>query len=290
MSEKISQEINEKKSHAFFIKLVLFLTVILFSYIGFKYWKAQGDKERARLAQDKFSNLESGIFDLSDDAKQEDISDLTINEMKERGAEFVYQILLKNQVQIDNLKTDVTMLKGEILKYKNQEKIGKMILTYVDLREKIYGGKNYENEMKNFDILVAGDSDLQIKLNALKAGLPKFKTSETLLKDFRSLIPDLIGVKKYGDGNDVMARLRRNIAKLVVVRRIDEKDPQELDATLVKIEKSLQQNNCAEAMSSATSLEEKYKTILKKFLEDLSISCEVQKNDQEILNFLKSLT
>lgn len=290
MSEKISQEINEKKSHVFFIKLVIFLTAILFSYIGFKYWQNQSNKARAASTQDKFSNLESGIFDLSDDAKQEDISELTINEMKERGAEFVYQILLKNQVQIDNLKTDVTMLKGEILKYKNHEKIGKMILTYVDLREKIYGAKSYENEMRNFDILVAGDSDLQVKLNALKAQLPKFKTSEELLKNFRLLIPNLMGVKKYGDGNDVMARIRRNISKLVVVRRIDEKNPDELDATLVKIEKSLQQNNCDQAMSGVVSLEEKYKTILKKFLEDLSISCEVQKNDQEILNFLKSLT
>jgi hypothetical protein len=287
MSDKKIGETAKPEKHYVFAKLVLLLSVVAFSYFGFKYWQTQKDK--AGFVPQNISD--NGIFDLTDDAKNEDISDLTINEMKERGAEFVYQILLKNQVQIDALRTDVSMLKGEIIKYKNQEKIGKMILVYVDLRSKIFAGEKYENELKSFDILVASNSDLQSKVNGLKAQLPKFVTSEELLKNFRKLIPDLIVTKKYGDSDSVMTKIRRNISKLVVVRRIDVKnDSTDVDAIIVKIEKALQQENSAEALNLANSLDEKYKNILKKFLEDLSISSDVQKTDSDILNFLKSLT
>lgn len=287
MSDKKIGETAKPERHYVFAKLVLLLSVVAFSYFGFKYWQTQKDK--AGFVPQNISD--NGIFDLTDDAKNEDISDLTINEMKERGAEFVYQILLKNQVQIDALRTDVSMLKGEILKYKNQEKIGKMILVYVDLRSKIFAGEKYENELKSFDILVASNSDLQSKVNGLKAQLPKFVTSEELLKNFRKLIPDLIVTKKYGDSDSVMTKIRRNISKLVVVRRIDVKnDSTDVDAIIVKIEKALQQENSTEALNLANSLDEKYKNILKKFLEDLSISSDVQKTDSDILNFLKSLT
>jgi hypothetical protein len=43
-------------------------------------------------------------------------------------------------------------------------------------------------------------------------------------------------------------------------------------------------------MNSLLSLDQNYHEIIKDFLNDLSIAVEVQKTDQEILNYLKSLT
>ena len=292
--EKESAQKAEKKQRSFLTKIVVIFSVVVFSYIGFKYWQAKSAKEQARSELAKFNNIDSDIFDLSDDAKDqpnpEDISEMTINEMRERGAEFIYQILLKNQVQIDSLKSDVALLKGEIMKYKNQEKIAKMILIYVDLRSKIFAGEKFDNELKNFDILSGNNPDLQKKVEVLKDLLPKHIGAKQLAAEFKQLIPDLIVTKKYGEENGIMAKVRRNLSKLVVVRRIDEKGNADLDNAIAKIEKALQQQNCEEALHVANSLDEKYKKILSKFLADLTTSAEVQKIDQEILNFLKSLT
>ncbi len=285
---------SEKKNRVFLPKLVLSFVVIILAYVGFQFWQNHSNKERAKSELEKFSNSDSDIFDLSkseeNQESQYDIADLTINEMRERGAEFVYKILLKNQVQLDALKTDILLLKSEILKYKNQEKIGKMIFTYVGLREKIFAGLKYDNELKNFDILTANNSDLQNKVEALEKLLPTFITNEELIADFKQLIPELIVTKKYGEESGVMSKIRRNVSKLVVIRRIDEKGNSDIDIALVKIEKFLQKNDCAEVSKITNSLEEKYKIILKKFLGDLAVSCELQKTDQEILNFLKNLT
>lgn len=285
----------EKKKQFFLTKLVIFLSLTIFGYFGFKYFQIERDKKiHEGKNSEKFDNSEGVIFDLSDEAKGDsdhDLSDLTVTELKEKGAEFVYQMLIKNQVQIEDLRSQIQMLKGEILKYKNQEKIGKMILNYADLRDKIFAGKNYSSEIKTFEIITAFDANLQTKIDKLKASLPNFLTQEKLEQSFSDIIPDLITNKKEPtDSNSVIAKIRHNISRLVVIRRIDGKDAKDVDGIIVKIENSLRDKNYQEALNAALSLDESYHDILKKFLENLNAALEVQKIDEEILNYLKSLT
>lgn len=297
-SSKIKPEVKVdaiKKRQNFLTKFVVFLSLCFFGYFGIKYLETQqARKSQAKKEVEKFDNVESDIFDLSGDGKfdtdPDGLPDLTVNELKEKGAEFVYQMLLKNQVQINDLNQQLQEIKAEVTKYKNQEKIGKMILIYVDLRQEIFAGITHENSLKNFEMLSASDENLQGKIERLKASLAGFLGEEKLNKSFSNLIPDLIVAKNNNSDATLLSKVRRNISKLVIIRKIDGKNDGEIDSTILKIEKFLNERNYQEAMNSLLSLDQNYHEIIKDFLNDLSIAVEIQKTDQEILNYLKSLT
>jgi hypothetical protein len=283
---------SDTKKDSVMKKIVVFLSLLILTYFAFQYWKLQ----RVNLAKNevtKFDNIDSEIFEVSDEYKnqeQYDLSDMTISEMREKGAEFIYQMLLKNQIQIENLKGDIQLLKSEILKYKNHEKIGKLIVNYVALREKIFAGEIYNNEFKSFEILSFSDENLKKLTANLQENLQKFSTNEKLSQDFAKLAPDLIAIQNFGDGNDFITKVRRNISKLATVRRTDREKGNDINAVIFKVEKLLREKNYQEALNSINSLELKYQETLKIFVENLKVSIAVSKIDQEILNYLKDLT
>jgi hypothetical protein len=293
--EQSLQKKSEKKKQFFLLRIVITISIIAFCYFGFQYWQVEKSKNSQSKIIESGNGSEHEIFDLADEYKnqgnqQDDLSDISVNEMKERGAEFIYQLLLKNQTQIDDLRTQIQALKGEILKYKNQEKIGKMILSYADLRAKIFVGKNFFQELKSFEIIVASDDVLEKKVERLQPLLKNFSTREKLQQSFAKKIPELITAKHENpSSNGIIDKIRNNIARLIIIRRIDGKNPQDIDGIIVKIEKFLAEESYQDALNSALLLPQNYHEILQDFLNDLSTSLEVQKIDQEILNYLKSL-
>lgn len=288
---KNSEKNLEKRKQSFLTKFVVFLALIFFGYFGFKYWQVQQEKKvLAAREVEKFDNVDSEIFDLSKQDEEHDLSDLTINELKEKGAEFIYQMLLKNQIQIEDLNTQIQVLRNEIQKNKNQEKIGKMILAYANLRDGIFAGKNFTNELKTFEVLAAGDENLQSKIAKMKLALPNFLVRENLERKFADLIPELITNKKKESGSEsVFAKIRHQISKLVVIRRVDGKNPHDPDGIIVQIEESLHEENYQQALNSALLLDQNYHELLAKFLDNLSASLDIQMIDQGILNYLQSL-
>ncbi|MBP7710106.1 MAG: hypothetical protein KA100_03455 [Rickettsiales bacterium] len=291
---EVSAATPSKKKNNFLTKFVLTLALVFFGYIGFNYWKSSlAKKILAQHEAQKFDNVESDIFDLSgshDATKDENLAEMNVNELREKGAEFIYHLLLKNQAQITDLNTRLQTVQDELTKHKNRERIGKMILTYVELRQEIFAEKNYTNSLKNFETLAALDENLPSKVERLKGALPEFSNQEKLSKSFASLVPDLIVTKNNNPNPSLISKIRRNISKLVIIRRIDGKNNGEIDSSIVEIEKSLKEENYQEAMNLLLSLNQSYHDIIADFLDDLSVAIEVQKIDQEILTYLKSLT
>jgi hypothetical protein len=296
-----NQKSNAKKTknkQSLFTGLVILFSLIVFGYFGFKYFQIKKEQRLAAQSQvEKYDNLESEIFDLADEYKNQntsdisgDLSDMTVTELKEKGAEFIYQMLLKNQVQINDLREQLGLLKAEILKYKSQEKIGKIILNYVELREKFLNGQNYSDPLKNLEILAVSDEVLQKKLTQIKALLPNFSTKKTLVKNFEDLIPNLIATKTNNPNGGLVAKIRHNISKLVTIRKIDGKNSETIDGIIANAEKNIHEENYQEAMNLLLSLNQDYHEILVEFLSKLNTSIEVKKTDEEILNYLKSLT
>jgi hypothetical protein len=285
---------STKKRQSFLTKLIILVSLILFGYFGFKYWQVKAaQKQAAKSLIEKYDNVDSEIFDLSpdhEDADSHGLADLTVNELKEKGAEFIYQMLLKNQVQITDLREQILALKNDVQKYKNQERIGKLIFTYVDLRQKISAGKSSAEEFKNFEMLASFDENLQAKIAQLKPLLPNLQGREKLNKTFATLIPELIAAKNLNPDGGILSKIRYNISKLVIIRRIDDKNLGDVDATITKVERLLREENYQDALTSLLSFDANYHEILKGFLDELSVSAEAQKIDGDILNYLKSLT
>ncbi|MES2961224.1 MAG: hypothetical protein V4694_02460 [Pseudomonadota bacterium] len=289
-----NKNIVTKKRQSFLTKLIILISLILFGYFGFKYWQVKAaQKQAAKSLVEKYDNIDSEIFDLSPDHEGADphgLPDLTVNELKEKGAEFIYQMLLKNQVQITDLREQILVLKNDVQKYKNQERIGKLIFTYVDLRQKISAGKPSAEEFKNFEMLASFDENLQAKIAQLKPLLPNLQGREKLSKTFATLIPELVAAKNFNPDGGILSKIRYNISKLIIIRRIDDKNPGDVDSSITKVERLLREENYQEALTSLLSLDANYHEILKEFLDELSVSAEAQKIDGDILNYLKSLT
>lgn len=285
-----------KKRQNFLAKFVILVALIIFGYFGFKYWENKVRQEVAAKAEvEKFDNVDSEIFDLSPDHNGADdnshaLMDLTVNELKEKGAEFIYQMLLKNQVQINDLKTQTQELREEFVKYKNQEKVGKLIFTYVDLRQKIYADESYDEALKNFELLSSFDQNLQDKVAKLTPLLPNFAGQKQLIKEFSEIIPELIVAKNSNSDSGLLAKIRHNISRLVIIRKINDESLSDVDGVIAKTERLLREENYHEALAAILTLDQNYHQILVKFLDDLSVASEVQKIDQEIFNYLKSLS
>lgn len=285
-----------RKRQFLLTKIVITISLGFFAYFGFKYWQVQQAKKAAAKTEvEKFDNVESEIFDLSGDYQvpqgvdPHELPDITVNELREKGAEFIYQMLIKNQVQINDLREQINGLKAEILKYKNQEKLGKMIFSYVAFRENLLAGKPYAEDLKNFEMLVSFDENLQNKTSKLKTLLPNFRAPKEMSSEFSHLIPDLIATKTNDPDTGLLGKIRHNISRLVVIRKVGEEGG-DVDAIIAKTEKKLEEQNYQEALNLLLSLDQNYHAILVVFLTDLNNSIEVQKIDQEILNYLKNLS
>lgn len=278
-----------KKKGSTLTKITLLIALILCGVIGLKLW----NKEHEQPKQEQVSS-DHDLLGLNEEydnqASPDDLSEITVNELREKGAEFIYQMLIKNQLKIEDLYTQLNSLKTEVLKYRSQEKLGKMILIYVDLRDKIFADKNYSEEMKSFEIISSSNEVLAAKITKLKPALAHFSTQKELEESFNELIPELIINKNNNAANEsLIEKIRRNISRLVVLRRIDEKNPAEVDAIVVRIEKLLKQENYQDALSATLSLPQNHHEILKNFLDELHAAIEVRQIDQEIMNYLKSL-
>jgi hypothetical protein len=199
-------------------------------------------------------------------------------------------MLLKHQVKMADLSMQIQEIESELVKYKSQERIGKMILSYVELRQKFLAGKVFDDELKSFEILAALEVNLQEAVKKLKIILPKFSKKEDLKNSFSALIPALITAKNIDPNQSLLSKIRSNISKLVIVRKINGKDEGKIDSRIVQIEQFLHDEKYQEAMNLLLGLDQNYHDIVADFLSDLNIAIELQNLDTEILNYLKSLT
>jgi hypothetical protein len=294
-------EIKKLKRQSFLVKVLIITIICFFSYFGLKYFQIKEELRRsAKNDVGKYNDIQNEIFDLSEeyktDSSEQDpngLSDLSGNEIHEKDSDFVFRSLLKNQLQINDLKAQVQILSDEFLKYKNREKIVKIIFSYVELRQKIFSeneNKNYKESLKNFEMLTSlDDPKLQEFTTKLIVLLENFSSKKELIENFNQIIPHLIVTNKIGKDDSLIAKIRYNIAKLIVIRRIDGENAGEIDASIVKIEKFLRQENYQEALNILLALDPIYHNILADFLSSLNNALEIQKIDQEILSYLKTL-
>ncbi len=294
--EKSGQTQENKKSEKkiFSLKRFLILFVIVFcAYFGLRHFEIkQAQKLGAVNDAAKHTNIESEIFDLAEDYKNghdHTDSEIALSAMQEKGAQFIYKMLLANQQQISDLKQQTEVLKAEFTKYKNHEKLSKMVLAYVAFRQDLYSGVAYEDALKNFEMLSISDQNLQDKITKLRTVLKDFSPSKEISAQFDDLIPEIISAKNVNDNGSFFSKVRQNISKLVIIRRIDGKNPEDVDGIVARVEKNLTEQNYQKALENMLLLDQKYHGIIARFLDKLNAVAEVKKIDNEIFSYLKSL-
>lgn len=284
------------KKQSLLMKVIVGLTIILFSFLGFKYWVVS---EKDKVKAEHSAGDQNEVFDIDSEGQNKDansqtrpkkFTDLTAVELREGGIELVYQLLLKNQVQIEDLNLATKQLQADLNKYRNQDKIGKIILLYVDIREKVEHAQKWNESMANVELLAAGDQLLTTKLQKFKSEASEFPGHDALVKEFQALIPEIIATKTYNPDDSFIAKIRHSLSKLIVVRRIDGHGSSDVDTIISQTENHLADSEYAEALQLLITLDPSFHNILDNFLTKLNNASELKKSDQEIMNYLKSVS
>jgi hypothetical protein len=285
------------KNQLFFLKVVALFTLIFLSIFLYLYWQDLSKRRLlARVDNEKFSNLDSDIFDLSQDFNNQnidenhDLSDLNIASLKEKGSGFIYQLLIKNQVQIEDLRKQNRELRSEFLKYKSYERYNKIVISYASFRDKLFNEKNFNTELQNLEIICNSDEMLHAKITNLKSHLVNFYPKNKLEISFKNLIPEIKAISNSApQDNSWLKKINEKIAKIIIIRRTLINNSGDIDDKIITLENHLKAENYQEALGIILSLNQSYNEVFKNFLENLNASLEVQKIDLEILNYLKSL-
>ena len=295
-SENSTPHKAKKKSHfllkSFFVFLLTFVCLIIYKNLQNK----EGVVVKKPIATLDKNSKEDSILDISDEYRaglenETTVHDLNISEIKEKGAEFVYQLLIKNQVQIEDINNQLRNFKGDFIKLKSREKLNKLIVNYVELREKLFNGEECKSEIEGYDLLSVSDEFLQNKFVVIKEGYTLFSTQKKLMESFKAVTNQLIINENYNEKKaSLFEKLRHNFNKLVVIRKVKNLNPDRLEGVINQIELALSQKNYQEALNKSLSLDKAYFPIIQKFLEELSIAIEIQSADKEIIKYLKSLT
>lgn len=283
-----------KKKRGIVAKVVVLALLILVGFILFKGIDfGQHKKPEIVDKVSKAKQIENKVLELSeedvvnfDDKK---FSDLTVKKLQNGGAEFIYQLMIHNQSQIFALRYEVKELRENLEKYKAQEKLQRMVLSYVKLRQKIYGGLDYKKSLQGFELLAIGDEWLVANIADLKEALVNVANYDALEMEFKQKIPLLIASKKFDKDGGLTEKLRFNFAKVITVRKIGE-DAQGIDGSVAKISKNLQESNCTQALAEINKMDEKYRKVLQDFGKKLNSLCKFEEVDEEIMLHLENLS
>jgi hypothetical protein len=228
---------------------------------------------------------------LAEDAKNINIEDFNFAEIKEKGPEFIYHLLIKNQTQIQDLYTKISILNQELIKYQNNQQIAKIALFYFELREKIYQNPLKINEIlaliDSFELIIMQNPDIQGNLEVIKNNLQDFANQQQILQHLHSSIPIL--QVSDAEPDSFIAKIKLTIKKLINIRKINNASIDSLDYQINQIESAIKQQQYEVAISAINSLPSQQKTTLVKVLNSLNVAIAIQKADQEIIKIIKNL-
>jgi hypothetical protein len=103
------------------------------------------------------------------------------------------------------------------------------------------------------------------------------------------LIPEIIATKKFKKKDSWFNNFRHYLAKIIVIRKIDDENLSNVDGIIRSTEQLLKQENYNEALNVFIKIDEKYLQISQDFMSTLKDLAEIQKIDQEIFSYLKNL-
>lgn len=287
-----------KKSQINFLKISILFTLIFLSIFTYVYWQ---DLARRKIIvsgeSSRNNNLDNDIFDLADEFKNQDFTDDTGDfhvdpkDFRERNNEFIFRLLLKNQAQIELIKKQNQELKNEFVKYKNFEKFNKMSFVYIKLRDKFFKGEDYRHDLENFELSAIGDVFLKAKIDNIKNLDKNSFGKESLKNNFKKLIPEILAQNVViKGGNNFIDSVNQKIAKIIVIRRTVINDSGDVDDKIINIENALSNEDYQEAMKIILTFDQQFNPIFTNFLEQLNANFEMQRIDQEIINYFNNIS
>lgn len=293
------------KKRAFFSKPVssVILVIIIFSGIIFAAYKIR-EYKIYKQAIDKIAkgyepgNVENIIYDLGkEDGNQEPDSSHSHDNYSENSlskelskARSDLEILS----EIKELKDGYQLMQTELAQIKNQDRLPKIIIAFVELQNLIELGHNYLPQLHNLELLSIEDDNLKAKVSQLSALLDRQpKTNSQIVEEFSEVIKEVMSRKSKGSASDsLFGKVKGSLSKLIIIRKTEgtvENDDQNIDLIIANAERAISQGYYQHAWQALELLPADYKPIVAQTAFDLKEIIKLNRINNEIFVYLKLL-
>jgi len=295
-------DVKPKKKGHFFIIFWLLLVVGAFVITKYLFEEKKYHIFTKSATNEGLSNIDTKIYNKESDVAQLEISrspatksdsEQLVSVNDEYSSKDLYASIIRQQLQLDILQEKFMSLKIELGKIRNQDKLSKIIISFVEVKDCLEAQKNCTQQLEKLIILAKTDPDLTQRISDLQEVLKTSpKNSNQLSEQFHSLIPSLMAIK-YGNSNgeSFFGKIKRNISELIVIRRVDGivgNSSENIDFVIVETERLIESEKYHLAISLLSNQEEKYRLVLENMIIDLQNADYLDKILKDIFDYLKS--
>ncbi len=275
---------------AFFKNVAVAIILIVFAYFAYSFFLQN------KQSKPNKTPFEEDLFFLSEDHhKKVNLDELNFAEIKEKGPEFIYQLLVKNQVQIQDLYNKIKDLNQELIKYQNRQQISKIAISYFELHQKIFNNsestssQNILQHISTIELLLTENPDLQGNIDIIKSALPNFINQNQLLLELQKIIPHFQLLQNQSSEPNFFDKIKATITKFIVFRKIKNAQANSIDDKINQIELAIKQQNYNLALQLFLALNRTENPELASFYQHLKTMQQIEKADQEIMKIIKDL-
>ncbi|MFT6220599.1 MAG: hypothetical protein ACJAVG_001319 [Rickettsiales bacterium] len=203
------------------------------------------------------------------------------------------EILLKQQIQISDLRDDLNSLKLDVSRSKTNNNLPKIILTFIKLSDLVEENKPHEDLLRKLEILSKADFSLSSKVSYLRKNLIKEHKSQKELENQFSYLTSQIKAKKYKieNENSWSDKAKSMISRFVIIRKTNEKNQaSDIDILILKIENNIEQKEYDLALENIDLVGDDYQDILVDFKDDLEKSANLERSFEDLYQYLEALS
>jgi uncharacterized membrane protein YhiD involved in acid resistance len=274
---------------SFFKNVIIAIIIVVFFYFAYNFFLQNKNSKSSKTSQ------EEDLFFLSEDAhKNVNLDELNFAEIKEKGPEFVYQLLVKNQVQIQDLYNKIKDLNNELIKYQNRQQISKIAISYFELHQKIFNSttvsvQDIVQHITTLELLLTESPDLQGNIDIIKSALPNFINQNILILNLQKIIPHFKALQQKNIEPNFFDKIKINMAKFITFRKIKNAPEDSIDYKINQLELAIKQQNYTLALQIFLSLNQSENQEMTNFYYNLKAIQQIEKADLEIMKIIKNL-
>jgi hypothetical protein len=198
------------------------------------------------------------------------------------------------QVKINDLETRINELELKINNIDLKDEMSILAISFAKLSYLIQQESDYQIELSKFAALSAKNYYISSEIKLLEDALDKKNYKRSKISSvFNNKIDDLILLKeKSNHDSGMFEKIKRNVANLVIIRRIDgviNNDLDEIDAKILKIEQLMDSGSFNLALSEVSDMDLEYKSILKDVIFMLESQAAINNSIKNIFSYLQKI-
>ncbi len=291
----MTEQIKTKNLKRHYLLTIIWLLIIVFLYFAFQFTLQQINyKKNNKQELDKLSNVKNQIYktnqgqeiNLTNSDEEQKRKTLNLTPSKDQAS-------TTQQNQILQLQNDYNQLKLELERIKTNNKLPRMILSFVKLIDLTNLKQNYQPQLHQLELLFKGDKSLENKLEKLKSALAKSpKNNQELHQEYMQIINSNNSSKTFNQNKpkDFWQRLKLVVGNFITIKKINPAQQELEKIKLTEIEANIVIECYSKALEIIKELSVENQEIFLPLTNDLGNAIDLQNSQNDIYQYLNLLT